>query len=103
MKDKLAKTTREFMTEHQLCQEELANLANIPQPVVSKVLNKRWKRYTGQVRTLADYVGFTKTIDPGESRMIMDAIANIWDGSKDQERAITELIQSIGNYTSIIK
>lgn len=103
MKAELSKFVAGYMRKHKLHQQELAELANVPQPIISKVLNKKWKRFEGQVLELAEYVEFSPTIDPRKSKILMNALTEIWDGSKGHELALASLIHSLGDYTSNIK
>jgi hypothetical protein len=81
---------------------QLANLAGIGQPTLSKFMNGRTKTLTHDIRAVINYAelkldsGISDNPQIGNVPAIQDAIASVWDGSMEHATALAELIEAVG-------
>lgn len=83
-----------------ITQEQIANALNVSQSQISRILSGGSKRRTKLFNDVCIYVnnmahGVSPDLVRGNDELI-DAIADIWDGTSHQAKAIASVIRSLG-------
>lgn len=96
-KKTLQSAVLKHLSEKAIRQEDLAKQVGVSQSVVSRAINGRWMRYSRALRRVGEYVQVRPAIiDPRESKLLMDALGHLWDGSPEQERRLVDFLLSVG-------
>lgn len=92
-------------TAHQLglSQKQIAEATRHSQSQVSRVLSGRTARRSKAFRDVCSYVFFRATTEPREAvrnnSELIDALAEVWDGTPDHSAALACVIRSLGSLT----
>lgn len=73
----------------------IARAANLGQPQVYRNLFGRPKKVSRTMRELCKYArvdAYEGTADPSESKVLMEALATVWDGSDVHARRLAKLL-----------
>ncbi len=73
----------------------------VNQATISRVLNSQCRRATPKLTELCKYAGlkiddFTRKSSPKQSRRLMSALGQVWDGSKEHEQWLARVITTAG-------
>lgn len=84
----------------ELKQEDISIATGISQSQVSRVLSGRGKRKSKAHNLICNYVNSLRTrITPDhviKNEELINAIAEVWDGTEHQSKAIASVIRSLG-------
>lgn len=86
------------MASHRHTQRDVADATGVHQSQVSRFLKGEFVRLSSDsAKKLAKYaeIKTTATKDPRDSRLLMDAIESVWDGSKRKEAALAKFIRDL--------
>ena len=99
MQKELAIKLTQYLERQRLSQIEFGRLANVSQPVISRILNENWQRVTPSVERVAGMIHFKidTAVDPRTSERLMKALSKVWDGSRRSEIAIAKVIEGVGH------
>lgn len=88
-----------------ITQEDISVATGISQSQVSRVLSGSGKRQSKAFIEICNYVSSKKTgISPElvkQNDELINAIAQVWDGSARQAKALANIIQSLGAICSV--
>ena len=73
----------------------------INQSTLSRLLNRQYRRATPKLKALCNYAGldisdFVRKQNPNQSKRLMSALEQAWDGSKAHERWLARVIATAG-------
>ncbi|WP_370980067.1 hypothetical protein [Agaribacterium sp. ZY112] len=96
-KSALQSAVKKHLSEKSIRQEDLAKDSGVSQAVVSRAFRADWKHYSPKLRRLGEHVCVERsTADPRESKMLMDALGRLWDGTPEREKLLAELLLNVG-------
>lgn len=88
----------QYLTENNLSQNELAEMADVSQPAISRAVNGNWKMYSRSLRKVGQLVGIAPNFaDPRGSDLLMNALGRLWDGSPTQEKQLAEFLTNVAD------
>jgi len=86
------------MTSNGHTQKDVEKALKIDQSQVSRILSGDFVYNSSAVRELCKYANYNDDIssDVCNSKLLRDAILEVWDGSKKKEKQIARIIKDIG-------
>lgn len=91
---------RSLLKQHNVSQIDISYGLGITQGQVSRLLSGNFKKQNGTYKKLCIYVlEIIKKVQlpqVQENKDLMDAIANVWDGSPEQAKKLALVIRSLG-------
>jgi len=98
----LGQKLKKIFDEKGITQPAIALYTGINQSQISRIFNGDFRRLYGKnVRELCKYANIVikknqkSPQDPRKSNLLMNALGDVWDGSKQKERALAKLIRTL--------
>lgn len=96
MHEPLSTALQQFMGANALTQFQAARELGTSQAVISRVLNRSWKRKSPKIQAIAKILGVRPVIDPRTSAELMQALEEVWTGEPEDAHALAQCIRAIG-------
>ncbi|WP_454771252.1 hypothetical protein [Halomonas qaidamensis] len=93
---KLAVALKNYMDEHSLTQFRIAKALGVSQSLISRVLRQEWTRKTESIRKIENLLDMQPEVDPRQSEVLMNALAEVWTGDERDAELLANCIIAIG-------
>jgi len=92
-----AELTRKF-NDSALCQVNVSKECHVSQSQISRILAGQFRRRSKNVNILCEYANIKiekHKADPVQNRILMDALAETWDGTDRHAKAIAKVLKAL--------
>lgn len=96
MHEQLSLALKQFMHANDLTQHKAALELGVSQAVISRVINRSWKRKSRKIQIMAQALKVRPTSDPRANSELMQALEEVWNGEPEDALALAHCIRAIG-------